>query len=70
MPNDIKKDEADRKSIIVDRRGVKRAPCTVFIPIPQEAKALALRGRMKRPNGETCLSLKAVYETLLEKALK
>lgn len=70
MPNDIKKEEADRKSIITDRSGVKRAPCTVFIPLPQEVKALALRGKMKRTNGETCLSLKAVYETLIEKALK
>lgn len=53
-----------------DRNGVVRSAATIFIPVDKEEKALAMRGKYNAPDGTVCFSLKAVYEAIIEKAIK
>ena len=60
----------NRGKLRTDRLGVVRSAATIFIPVEKEKKAMAMRGKFNRPDGSVCFSVKAVYEAIIEKALK
>lgn len=58
-----------RKTIRTDRHGVERVSITVYLPLKCEEVAKKRLGKVTRPDGTSCYSLKAVCEAILEKAL-
>lgn len=64
-------DSAQRnRATRIDQNGVERCQVTLWIPLKTEKAAIKRIGRMNRPTGELCQSVKAVIETIAEEHLK
>ena len=58
-----------KRATRIDRNGLERVQVTIWIPVKTEKAAIKKIGKLHRPSGELCQSVKGVLETIVETEL-